>query len=405
MDSCSFFPQDPNPEPVAAVQSNRQYKPDSVDLRDWTTLGVGGPAAKFVKASSEDEIVEAVRAADEAGEPVLMLGGGSNLVVSDEGFSGTVVHDMRSDVKVEHDSGCGGVVIRVSAGMEWDQLVALAVQNDWSGLEALSGIPGTVGAAPVQNIGAYGQEVADTLSAVRVYDRLEGRRRTLFLSDVELGYRTSILKRSTLDPSLSQGRVWGPTGRWIVLAVEFQMTHASLSAPVAYAELARRLDVNIGDRVDQRLVRENVLELRRGKSMLLDDDNRNTYSAGSFFTNPIIPESEAAKLPENAPKFPVRAIAPRGSVPDPNKIQEGVLKTSAAWLINNSGFDRGYKADPESNASLSTAHVLALTNRGGATSAEIAALAATVRDGVFEKWGIELVPEPVRVGWDIPLLA
>lgn len=404
MDTCSTGLEPLNPEKVDAVQSNRQYKKDSKDLRDWTTIGVGGTAKNFVSATTEDEIVEAVREADNAGEPVLFLGGGSNLVISDDDFDGTVVRDTRSEYHIEHDSGCGGVVVRATGGMEWDEFVALAVQNDWSGLEALSGIPGTVGAAPVQNIGAYGQEVADTIAAVRVYDRLEKRRSTLFLSDLELGYRTSILKRSTNDPSLSDGRVWGPTGRWIVLAVEFQMTHASLSTPIGYAELARRLGVNVGDRVDQRAVRNHVLELRRGKSMLLDDENRNTFSAGSFFTNPIIPEGEARKLPDEAPKFPVRAIAPRGKAPDPKKMQPGVLKTSAAWLINHSGFDRGFKVNPDSNASLSTAHVLALTNRGGATTAELAELATVVRDGVFERWGIELVPEPVRVGWDLPPL-
>lgn len=402
MDSCSRVSEPLNPEPVDAVQSNRQYRQESKKLRDWTTMGVGGTAKNFVSATTEDEIVEAVREADSAGEPVLFLGGGSNLVIADEPFEGTVVRDTRSEYSIEHDSACGGVVVRATGGMEWDEFVALAVQNDWSGLEALSGIPGTVGAAPVQNIGAYGQEVADTIAAVRVYDRLEQRRTTLFLSDLELGYRTSILKRSTYDPSLSDGRAWGPTGRWIVLGVEFQMRHASLSAPVGYAELARRLGVEVGARVDQREVRSHVLDLRRGKSMLLDDENRNTFSAGSFFTNPIIPEDEARKLPDEAPKFPVRAIAPRGSAPDPSKTQPGVLKTSAAWLINHSGFDRGFKVTPESNASLSTAHVLALTNRGGATTAELADLATVVRDGVFEKWGIELVPEPVRVGWDLP---
>lgn len=405
MDTCSFFPEPTNPEPVEPVQSNRQYDAQSRALKDWTTLGLGGVAKNFVKAQTEDEVVEAIRAADEAGEPVLVLGGGSNLVVSDEPFEGTVVHDTRANYHVEHDTGCGGAVLRVDGGMEWDELVSLAVYHDWSGLEALSGIPGTVGAAPVQNIGAYGQEVADTLSAVRVYDRLDKRRRTLFLSDLELGYRTSILKRSTNDPSLSDGRVWGPTGRWVVLEVEFQMNHASLSAPVAYKELARRLGVEIGERHDAREVRAAVLELRRGKSMLLDDENRNTYSAGSFFTNPIISEAEAMKLPEAAPRFPVRAIAPRGTVPDPAKMEPGVLKTSAAWLINNAGFDRGFKVHEDAATSLSTDHVLALTNRGGATFEDIKELATVVRDGVWDKWGIELVPEPVRVGWDLPPLS
>ncbi|MDO5729394.1 MAG: UDP-N-acetylmuramate dehydrogenase [Actinomycetaceae bacterium] len=400
-DSCAYFPPPSDTSPVNAVASNRQHNPHSKTLRDWTTLGVGGVARDLIRATTEDEIVETIREADDADTPVLVLGGGSNLVISDNPFDGVVVHDTRAIEDVTHDTGCGGVVVTVSAGYEWDQFVALAVQNGWMGLEALSGIPGTVGAAPVQNIGAYGHEVSSVLASIRVYDRLEKRRRTLFLSDLELGYRTSILKRSTTEPLLSDGRTWGPTGRWVVLEVEFQMHHASLSSPIGYSELARRLDTTIGERLDARVVRDAVLDLRRAKSMVLDDNNRNTYSAGSFFTNPIIPEAEAAKLPAEAPRFPARATAARGSAPDETVMEPGVVKTSAAWLINHAGFERGYRVHADAAASLSTDHVLALTNRGEATTDDIAALARTVRDGVMDKWGIELVPEPVCVGWKL----
>lgn len=401
IDSCTYFPPPADTSPVPAVASNRQRNPRSLELKDWTTLGIGGRARDIVLARTEDEIVDAVRQADADGTQVLVLGGGSNLVISSSPFDGIVVHDMRATETVTHDTGCGGVVVTVTGGFEWDEFVALAVHNGWMGLEALSGIPGTVGAAPVQNIGAYGHEVASVLASIRVWDRLENRRRTLFLSDLELGYRTSILKRSTTDPSLSEGRVWGPTGRWVILEVEFQMHHASLSAPIAYAELARHLDTSVGQRLDARLVRDAVLELRRSKSMVLDDTNRNTYSAGSFFTNPIIAEADADALPEGAPRFPVRATTPEGSAPDETRILPGLMKTSAAWLINQAGFERGYRIAPESPASLSTDHVLALTNRGGATSDDIAALARSVRDGVHAAWGIELVPEPVCVGWSL----
>lgn len=401
IDSCTYFPPPADTSPVPAVASNRQRNPRSLELKDWTTLGIGGRARDMVLARTEDEIVEAVRQADEEGTRVLVLGGGSNLVISSAPFDGIVVHDTRATEHVTHDTGCGGVVVTVTGGFEWDEFVALAVQNGWMGLEALSGIPGTVGAAPVQNIGAYGHEVASVLASIRVWDRLEKRRRTLFLSDLELGYRTSILKRSTTDPSLSDGRVWGPTGRWVILEVEFQMHHASLSAPIAYAELARHLDTGVGQRLDARAVRDAVLDLRRSKSMVLDDSNRNTYSAGSFFTNPIIAEGEADMLPAEAPRYPVRAVTPVGSAPDDTLMQPGVVKTSAAWLINHAGFDRGYRINPEAPASLSTDHVLALTNRGGATSQDIEALARNVRDGVRDKWGIELVPEPVCIGWSL----
>lgn len=372
--------------PVKRELSNRQYKPESLRLADWTTLQVGGPAQKMVLAQSESEIIDAVRAADATGTPVMMLGGGSNLVVSDNGFPGLVIRDMRSEITLTHDSACGGVSFTATAGVAWDDLVATVVERQWGGgFEALSGIPGTVGAAPMQNIGAYGVEVASLIASVRTYDRLLGRVKTVFAADMEAGYRTSIFKRSVTDPSISDGRLWGPSGRWIILSVEFATRAASLSAPIGYKELALKLGVELGERADIRLVRDAVLELRRSKGMVLDDANRNTYSAGSFFTNPVLSAAQAASLPEGAPQFAVAGL-------------EGEqVKTSAAWLISHAGFPKGYQVRPDSGASLSSAHVLALTNRGDATAADIFQLAVAIQAGVRAEFGIDLVPEPVFI--------
>lgn len=374
-----------DPDKVVKLErtpSHRQYQPQSQLLKDWTTLGVGGPMQQLVLAQTEAEIIETVKAADAVGTPVMMLGGGSNIVAGDAGFAGIVIRDMRSEIKLTHDSACGGISFTATAGVAWDELVATAVEREWGGgLEALSGIPGTVGAAPMQNIGAYGQEVADSIASIRVYDRLLERTKTIFASDMEAGYRTSIFKRSVTDPSLSQGRLWGPSGRWIILSVEFATRAASISAPIAYQELADKLGVSLGERVDIRAVRQAILELRRGKSMVLDDADRNTYSAGSFFTNPLLTAAQAEQLPAEAPRFAAGEL----------------VKTSAAWLISRAGFAKGFKLREDSQAALSQAHVLALTNQGQASAAEIFELAAAVQAGVAEQFGIELVPEPIFI--------
>ncbi|WIK64560.1 UDP-N-acetylmuramate dehydrogenase [Gleimia hominis] len=378
-DSCTDHVPASN-HPVSARPSHRQYHPDSHRLADWTTLGVGADAETVVCARSEEEIIETVTEADREGKPLLMLGGGSNIVPSDQPFEGVVVRDMREELEVLHNSGCGGVEVRVSAGHAWDTLVARAVQEDWMGFEALSGIPGTVGAAPVQNIGAYGQEVASLVSSLWVYDRLTRSRRQLFVADLQMGYRTSVLKRSLHDARISQGKKWRNTGRWVVLSVDFHTPHASLSAPIGYAQLANALGCELGQRVDNRQVRAAVLALRESKSMVLDDANQNTYSAGSFFTNPIVDAERASQIDPQAPRFPVG---------------DGQVKLSAAWLIAHSGFDKGYRLNPQAPASLSTDHVLAITNRGNARAQDIRALASAVQQGVRAQWGIELVPEPV----------
>ncbi|OJX93951.1 MAG: UDP-N-acetylenolpyruvoylglucosamine reductase [Micrococcales bacterium 73-15] len=358
-------------------------------LADLTTLRVGGPVAEYVEATTEAEILDVVRRADAEGRQLLVLGGGSNLLASDEPFDGVVVRDLRRGLALRESSACGGADVVIPAGHGWDDVVVEAIENDWSGIEALSGIPGSVGATPVQNVGAYGQEVGDVLAFVRTWDRGTGRIRTLARSELGLGYRTSILKRSTRDgdPVGDDGepaRRWAPTPRYVVLEVGLQLPLASRSAPVRYAELARTLGVEVGARVPSRDVRAAVLGLRRGKGMVLDAADHDTWSAGSFFTNPIVSDAVAAGLPEGAPRFP---------------LGDGRVKTSAAWLISTAGFERGFGLPGP--ASLSTKHSLALTNRGTATAADLLALARTVRDGVAAAFGIVLEPEPVLLGVEL----
>ena len=341
-------------------------------LRDHTTLRLGGPARRWVRATTETELVEAVTAADEAGEPLLVLGGGSNLVVADAGFDGTVVEVATRGVTADHegeDPTCGGVLVTVAAGEDWDALVATAVERGWVGLEALSGIPGSVGATPVQNVGAYGQDVAQTIARVRVWDRRLRGVRTFAAADCGFGYRHSRFKA---DP-----------GRHVVLDVTFQLSVGALGAPVTYAELARTLGVEPGQRAPRADVRAAVLGLRGGKGMVLDADDPDTWSAGSFFTNPVLP---ADQVPYGAPAWPAG---------------DGLVKTSAAWLIEHAGFTKGWAVAPDAPARLSTKHTLALTNRGEATTDDLLALARAVRDGVRSAYGVELMNEPVLVGCEL----
>ena len=374
-------PTTPATDPAGAALAERPVGPRPT-LADLTTLRVGGPVAAYAEPHSEAELVDAVRGADEAGTPLLVLGGGSNVLAADAGFDGLVVRDARRGVDGVADSSCAGADVVVPAGQPWDEVVATAVAEGWMGVEALSGIPGSTGATPVQNVGAYGQEVAETLSSVRVYDRLERRTRLLAVGELGLGYRTSLLKRSLTDDA--GGRPWGPTGRYVVLDVTFQLRLASLSAPVRYAELARTLGVQPGERAPLDDVRRTVLALRAGKGMVLDEADHDTWSAGSFFTNPFLTAAQAAALPEGAPRW---------EQPD------GRVKASAAWLIEHAGFGKGYGLEVrDGRVSLSTKHTLALTNRGGASTADLLALAREVRDGVEAAYGVRLVNEPVTVG-------
>jgi UDP-N-acetylmuramate dehydrogenase len=280
-----------------------------------------------------------------------------------------VVRIETSGVQVEGDT-CGGAMVTVAAGESWDPLVARAVASGWIGVEALSGIPGSVGATPIQNVGAYGQEVADTIASVRCWDRVAGAQRTFFAADCGFGYRTSRFKQ---DPQ-----------RYVVLAVTFQFRLGDLAEPVRYAELARTFGVEVGTRVPMADVREAVLGLRSGKGMVLDPADHDTWSAGSFFTNPLVDADGLSRLPEEAPRW---------AQPD------GRTKTSAAWLIEHSGFGKGYGGG---RVALSGKHTLALTNRGSARTDDLLALAAEVQRGVHERYGVWLVNEPVLVGCSLP---
>jgi UDP-N-acetylmuramate dehydrogenase len=347
-------------------------------LSDLTTAAVGGPAGNYVEARTEAETIDAVRSADAAGEPVLIIGGGSNLLISDDGFPGTVVKIASEGFTVNAEDSCGGVSVVVQAGHNWDALVEHAVLHAWSGVEALAGIPGATGATPVQNVGAYGSDVSQTIAAVRTWDRERNAVKTFTNSELQFGYRDSILKQTTVNGS----------PRYVVLTVEFQLPLGRMSAPVRYAELARVLGVEQGERAYSNDVRREVLRLRASKGMVLDPADRDTYSTGSFFTNPIVPAAVADGLPENAPRYPA------GS--------DGLVKLSAAWLIDQAGFGKGFGLDAGSvsggRASLSTKHTLAITNRGSASAADMVAIAREVRDGVVGRFGIELHPEPLLIG-------
>ncbi|MEA4942814.1 MAG: UDP-N-acetylmuramate dehydrogenase [Propionicimonas sp.] len=355
------------------------------DLAELTTLRVGGPAKRVVTPACEEELIALVRDCDAAGEPVLVIGGGSNLLVADAGFAGTVIRtDGLRGIEHEDVTACAGAFLQVAAGEPWDDFVASCVgqaeqRQGFVGVEALSGIPGLVGSTPIQNVGAYGQEVSQTIARVRVWDRQLGQVTTLFSVDCRFGYRTSVFKRNP--------------GRYVVLSVSFQLALGKHSTPLRYGELARRLGVADGETAPLADVRDAVLELRRGKGMVLDPADHDTWSAGSFFTNPILTSEQAAALPPEAPRFPAaQQLFGKGGA---RQVPDQRVKTSAAWLIQHAGFARGYGTPP---ATLSTKHVLALTNRGGATAADLLALAREVRDGVQRTFGIRLEPEPVLVG-------
>lgn len=342
-------------------------------LAPLTTLRLGGAARRLVPAATEDALVDAVRAADAAGEPVLVLAGGSNVVVADAGFPGTVVHvRTRGIARLERD---GRVLLEVQAGEPWDEVVALAVREGLAGVECLSGIPGSTGATPIQNVGAYGQDVSATVVAVRVFDRARDEVVTLGPEECGFRYRASAFRGQD---------------RRIVLAVTFALAPAAESEPIRYAELARALGVEVGASAPLEEVRGAVLALRRGKGMVVDPADPDSVSAGSFFTNPILePEAFAALERRAVERLGDGARPPAFPEPD------GRVKTSAAWLIERAGFRRGYGAG---RVGLSTKHTLALVNRGGATTGELVALAREVAAGVRAAFGVELVPEPVFVG-------
>jgi len=365
-----------------------------ITLAELTTLHVGGPAARLVEATTRDELIDASRKAWEDHD-WLVLGGGSNLLVADEGIDGTVVRVLSRGIERLPDvDGPRSIRLRVQAGEPWDGLVAMAVAEGWAGIEALSGIPGSVGAAPVQNIGAYGQELADTLVGIDFLDYASGEVVTVTAEGLGLGYRTSTLKRGRAGVVLS-----------VDLALEAPTASGPLSRPIDYAPLSDALGVSIGTRVVLTDARSAVLGLRAGKGMLLDSADPDARSAGSFFTNPIVTEHFARGLPRSAPRWPTTPevdarVLPLGSPVDSlarPASGEYLVKLSAAWLIEAAGIRRGFSL-PGSRAGISSKHTLAIVTRGGATATEVVQLATYVQTRVLSEFGVALQPEPVLVG-------
>lgn len=341
-------------------------------LAPLTTFRLGGPATRLVTATTDAEVIAAVREADDTGTPLLLIGGGSNLVIGDKGFDGTALHIATRGLSLE------GTTLELAAGEIWTDAVARTVEAGLAGVECLAGIPGSAGATPIQNVGAYGQEVASTITEVTAYDRRSRETVTLANADCAFSYRHSRFKA---EPE-----------RYVVLRVRFELEDAGgLSAPLRYAETARALGVGPGERVPLATARDTVLKLRAGKGMVLDPEDHDTWSAGSFFTNPILTDEEFAAFRARVDERLGAGVVEPPAFP----AGEGRLKTSAAWLIDKAGFTKGYGTGP---ARISTKHTLALTNRGEATTEDLLALAREVVTGVHEAFGITLVNEPVTVG-------
>jgi UDP-N-acetylmuramate dehydrogenase len=359
------------------------------DFRDLTTLRVGGPAGRLVEATTRDEVIATALGFWAAPDDWLVLGGGSNLVVADKGFDGNVLRVATRGIQ----RATGGVPrVRVEAGEPWDAVVAFAVAEGLAGIEALSGIPGTAGAGPIQNIGAYGQQLSDVLIAVDFLDFETGEVSTIPAADLGLGYRTSSLKR-------------GRPG--VVLSLELGLQDAAgTSAPIAYAQLASALGVEPGASVPLGDARNAVLALRASKGMVLDPADPDSVSAGSFFTNPIVTETFARTLPADSPRYPTEPepaprILPLGStVPPSDAPSQYLVKLSAAWLIEHAGLTRGF-ALPGSRAAISSKHTLAIVNRGDATAADVAQLAGYVQTRVESEFGVRLQPEPMLLGVEL----
>ncbi|EPR77366.1 UDP-N-acetylenolpyruvoylglucosamine reductase [Leifsonia rubra CMS 76R] len=363
---------------------------DSTMFADLTTIRVGGPAHELFRPTTENELVDTVRTVWQRGDHWLLIGGGSNMVVADEGFDGTVIHIATRGIDVVSQDD-NSLRIRVQAGEPWDRLVERLVARGWAGMEALSGIPGSVGAAPIQNIGAYGQEVSSALEGIDFLDYSSGELVHLSTAELELGYRTSVIKR---------GRVG------VVVAAHFALT-ASPTSTARYQQLATALSVNVGDEVPVQQVRDTVLALRASKAMVLDPNEPDSVSCGSFFTNPIVPENIARALPADAPRWviddePVADIVvPLGETPaPPPPPKQRTVKLSAAWLIEHSGVPKGFRL-PGSRAAVSTKHSLAIVNRTGATAAEVSELSRYIAALVLSRYGIRLQREPVAVGVEL----
>lgn len=357
-------------DPAPSRSLGRVQELHDAPLAPLTTFRLGGPAARLITATTDAEVVAAVREADDAGTPLLLIGGGSNLVIGDKGFAGTALRIATKGFSLD------GTRLELAAGEVWTDAVARTVEAGLAGIECLAGIPGSAGATPIQNVGAYGQEVSSTITEVIAYDRVARETVTLTNAECVFSYRHSRFKA---EPD-----------RHVVLRVRFELEDArGLSAPVKYAETARALGVEPGDRVALGDARETVLKLRAYKGMVLDPEDHDTWSAGSFFTNPILPDEAFAAFHAR-----VKERLGADAVPPAYPAGEGHTKTSAAWLIDKSGFTKGYGTGP---ARISTKHTLALTNRGGATTEDLLALAREVVAGVHDAFGITLVNEPVTV--------
>lgn len=343
-------------------------------LRELTTIRVGGTPHEIIEPRTREDLIAAARRAWLAGDEFVILGGGSNLVFADSLERLTVLRVLTRGIEIldETPAATNSVTVRVQAGESWDELVALAVDRGWSGIEALSGIPGQVGAAPIQNIGAYGQEVSSTISAVEFLDFESGEIGWLKPETLAFGYRTSCFK---------QGRAG------LIIAVEFRFAIGDgLSQPISFSQLAASLGIELGDRAAISDVRQAVLSLRAAKGMVLNPADQDTVSCGSFFQNPVVSHQFARTLPADAPRF--ETVEDDGLT----------VKLSAAWLIENAGIPKGF-ALAGSKAAISSKHTLAITNRGGASADEVVELARFIQERVSTRWGITLVPEPNLVGF------
>ena len=370
-------------------------KTENAPLAPLTTLHVGGPASTLVETQTTEELIAAVRQADETNEGLLVLGAGSNVLISDEGFTGTVILPRQANMELLAQKGPDAAheaLVRCEAGVRWDDAVAFCVEHGLSGVEALSGIPGLMGSATMQDIGAYGQEMGDALVSAELLDRATGEIRPWSREELGMGYRTSMLRRS-LEGMDGDARTWFPTPRWVVLSVTLGLSRSGMSQ-VSHAQLAAALGVEVGAMMEASKIRTAVLEVRGAKAMLEDcatcssaAPDYDRWSSGSFFMNPVLSGAQAAQLPADAPRYPAL---------------DGRVKTSAAWLIEHAGFAKGFGVhDGDSKATLSSKHCLALTNRGHASADDLMELARTVRCGVFDKYGILLQPETVLVGVEI----
>ncbi|WP_194410714.1 UDP-N-acetylmuramate dehydrogenase [Microbacterium cremeum] len=370
-------------------------------LARLTTLRTGGAPTRMVEAESADELVSALRDVWAGGEPWLALGGGSNLFVGDEPFDGTVVRILTKGIERMPSPVPGRARLKVQAGHDWDELVAYAVAEGLAGIEAMSGIPGTVGAAPVQNVGAYGQEIVQTLAEVELLDESTGEVSTVPAAELGLGFRTSVLKHHYGS---------APSRRAVILTVTLDLAEVGHGGRrIAGDQLRTALRLRPDDEVSLAWVRERILEIRRSKGMVLDPDDPDTYSAGSFFQNAVVTASFARTLPDECPRWPVAPdldpvlviplAAYDGYVPPPSA-GESDVKVSAGWLIEHSGLRKGFKL-PRSRAALSSKHALALTNRGDATAGELAELARFIQGRVQSEFGLILQPEPVLVNVEL----